>query len=108
MVIALVLMSGLLLGGYLTCLWGLRRSRGVRPDALLVALLVLPVAYFWGAEAFGWPTPGSIARSTGAATRPVDRALFAGIVVVTALVVVTVLVRSGLARRLERWSGRSE
>jgi hypothetical protein len=99
---------GLLLGVHLTCVWGLRKSQGVRPEALLVALTVLPIAYFWGAEAFGWPTPGSIAESTGAVTEPVDRALVAAIIVVTAVVVVAVLVRSGVMRRLESWSRASE
>jgi hypothetical protein len=96
--------SGLLLGGYLTCLWGLRKSRGVRPDLLVVGLVLLPIAYFSGAEAFGWPTPGSIAVSTGAVTGFDDRWLLVGITAVTAVVTVAVLVKVGATRRLERWS----
>jgi hypothetical protein len=102
-VIAIGVASGLLLGVYLTCLWGLRKSRGVRPDLLVVGLVVLPVAYFGGAELFGWPTPGSIAESSGA-MNGLDRALMAGSIVVTAVAVVAVLVRSGATQRLERWS----
>ena len=108
MVVVIGVMSGLLLGVYLTCLWGLRKARGVRSDALLVVLLIAPLAYFWGAEAFGWPTPRSAAEAHGLVTGSVDRALVVGIIVVTAVVTVAVLVRTGMTRRLERWSGRSE
>jgi len=106
--IGLGVASGLLLGVHLTCLWGLRRSRGVRSELLVVALVLLPVAYFWGAEAFGWPTPGSIAESSGLLTGPVDRALVVGIVVATTTVTVGVLVKSGVTRGLERWSGTAQ
>ena len=70
----------------------------------MVGLVLLPIAYFSAAEAFGWPTPGSIAESSGLGTEPVDRALFAGTIVVTAVIAVAVLVRSGVTQRLERWS----
>jgi hypothetical protein len=100
--------SGLLLGVQLAGIWGLRRSRGVWPDLLLVGLAVLPIAYFWGADAFGWPTPGSVAESSGLVNEPVDRALLAGTSLATAVVTVAVLVSSGVTRRLERWSATSE
>ena len=100
--------SGLLVGVQLAGIWGLRRAKGVGPELLLVALVVLPILYSWGAEAFGWPTPGSIAESSGLLARPVDRALLLGTGVGTAVVVVAVLVRSGVTRRLERWSSASE
>ncbi|MCW2700767.1 MAG: hypothetical protein JWQ45_2302 [Blastococcus sp.] len=108
MVIVIGVASGLLLGVLVAWIWGLRKSQGVRPVVLLVALAVLPTAYFWGAEAFGWPTPGSIAESYGLLGKPLDRALFGGASVVTTVLTVAVLVRSGVMRRLERWSASSE
>jgi hypothetical protein len=100
--------SGLLLGVLVTCVWGLRKTRRDGAELLLVALTLLPIAYFWGADAWGWPTPGSIARSAGLLTRPADRALSVGTTIVTAVVVVALLLRWGVPRRLERWSGTSE
>ena len=108
MLIGLGAASGLFLGVLLTCLWGLRRSRRNRAELLLVALTLLPIAYFWGADAWGWPTPGSIAESSGLLTGPADRALSVGATVGTAVLVVAVLVRSRVTRRLEGWSNRSE
>ena len=107
MLIGLAAGSGLLLGVLVTCLWGLRKSRRDGAELLLVALTLLPVAYFWGADTWGWPTPGSIAESSGLLAGPADRALSVGTTILTAVVVVAVLVRSGVTRRLERGSGRS-
>jgi hypothetical protein len=81
---------------------------GVRPELLLVGLVLGQVVYIWGAELFGWPTPVSIAVSTGAVNEPVDRRLLAGIEIVTAVIVAAVLVWSGITRRVERWSSASE
>jgi len=100
--------SGLLFGVLVVWLWGLRKSQGVRPVLLLVALAILPILYFGGAEVFGWPTPGSIAESFGLGPEPGDRVLFTGTIVVTAVVTVAALVRSGVTRRLERWSSTSK
>jgi hypothetical protein len=100
--------SGLLLGGQLACFWGVRKADRVGPELLQVALLLLPMAYFWSASLWGWPTPGSIARDAGLLTGPTARALSVGITIGTAVVVAAVLVRSGATRRLERWSSTSE
>jgi hypothetical protein len=96
--------SGSLTGVQLAGIWGLRRAKGVGPGLALVALVVLPIAYYWSAEAFGWPTPGSIAESSGLVPRLVDRGLLLGIGAGTAVLVVATLVRSGVTRRLESWS----
>jgi hypothetical protein len=101
-------LAGLLWGVWMACFWGLHKSRRVWPDLLLVALLLSQVAYAWGVDGFGWPTPGSIAESIGAATGPADQWLLAGISLVTTAVVVAVLVRAGVTRRLERWSREPE
>jgi hypothetical protein len=106
--IVLATASGLLLGGQLAGIWGLRKAERVRPELLLVALVLVPIAYFWGASAWGWPTPGSIAKDSGLLTRPVDRVLFVGVTLGTAAVVVAVLARSGVTRRMESWSRTSE
>lgn len=95
---------GLVLGGWLACLWGLRRARDGRPALLLVGFAVLPIACSWAAEGLGWPTPGSIARSTGAVSGAADGTVLAAVIGVSAVVVVTMLVRSGRVRRLERWA----
>lgn len=100
--------SGLLFGVLIVSIWGLRKSQGVLPVLLLVALAVIPMAYFGGAEAFGWPTPGTIAETFGLGTEPADRVVFTGTIVVTAVVAVAVLVKSGVTRRLERWSVTTE
>jgi hypothetical protein len=107
-VIVIGVATGVIAGVWGAWLWGLRKARGVRPELLTVGLALSPIVFFWGADLVGWPTPGSIAVSTGAVTEPADRWLLAGIEVVTAVVVVAVLVRSGVTRRLERWSGTSE
>lgn len=46
--------------------------------------------------------------STGEVTDPADRWLLTGIALVTAAGVVAVLVKSGVTRRLERWSRTPE
>jgi hypothetical protein len=101
-------LAGVVYGVWAAWVWALRKAEGVLPELLLVGLALFPVVVIWGAESFGWPTPGSIAVSTGAVTEPVDRRLLAAIEVVTAVVVVAVLMRSGAMRRLERWSGKPE
>lgn len=104
MLFVLGAVSGLVTGAKLTCLWSLRRAKTGRPVLALVALLLLPIAYSWGSDAFGWPTPGSVARSSGLLREPVDWVVLLGTGGVTAAVTVWVLVTSGVVRRLEGWS----
>ena len=108
MLIVIGLAAGLLWGVWMACFWGLRKSQRVWPELLLVALVLSQVAYAWGVDGFGWPTPGSIAEYTGAARGQADQGLLAGLSLVTTGVVVAVLVRSGVTRRLERWSREPE
>jgi len=96
--------SGLLAAVKLAALWGLRRANRAGPELLLVALVLLPIAYSWSVDAFGWPTPVSIARSSGLMTETADLWRLVGIAVGTHVVVMTVLIRSGVTRRLQRWS----
>ena len=108
MLIVLGMTSGLLTGAQLAGIWGLRKAERVGPELLLIALVLLPILYYWGAEAWGWPTPGSTAESFGLPGEPVERVPFAGLAVGTMVLTVAVLVRSGATRRLEEWSRRSE
>lgn len=107
-VIVIGVMSGLLAGVWATLVWGLRKAKRVGPELLLVVLVLFQPVYFLGADAYGWPTPGSVAVSTGAVTRFADRWLLLGTEVVTAVLVVALLARAGVTRRLERWSGKPE
>ena len=100
--------SGLLAAVKFGALWGLRRANRAAPELLLVALVLLAVAYSWSVDAFGWPTPVSIARSSGLMTETADLWRLVGIAVGTNVVVMTVLVKSGVTRRLERWSRKPE
>ncbi|NEK87495.1 hypothetical protein GCU60_17275 [Blastococcus saxobsidens] len=104
MLIAIGVVTGLLLGVWATCVWGLRKAKRVGPELLLVVLALSPILLSWGADASGWPTPGSIAESTGAVTDSAGHGLLVGIEFATAAVVVAVLVRAGATRRLESWS----
>jgi len=61
--------AGVVSGVWAAWLWGLRKAQGVRPELLVVVLTLIPIAYFWGAEAFGWPTPRTIAESYGLGAR---------------------------------------
>jgi hypothetical protein len=106
--IVIGVVTGLLAGVWATGVWGLRKARTVGPELLLVVLVLSPILYFWGADAYGWPTPGSIAESADAATEPVDRWLLAGAEFATAGIVMVVLVRAGVMRRIERWSRKPE
>lgn len=108
MLIVIGVVSGGLLGVLLSALWGLRKAKGGGAELLMVALMLLPIAFFYGADLIGWPTPGSIAVSTGAVTKTADRWFLAGTQLVTAAVVVAVLVKTGVTRRLERWSRKPE
>ena len=108
MLIVIGVTAGVVSGVWAAWLWGLRKAQGVRPELLVVVLTLIPIAYFWGAEAFGWPTPRTIAESYGLGPEPAGRVLLAGIEVGTAVVAVAVLVRSGVTRRLERWSSAPE
>ncbi len=108
MLFVLGALSGLITAAKLTCLWSLRKAKAGRPVLLLVALLLLPIAYSWGSDAFGWPTPGSLARSSALLSGPVDVAVFVGTGLATAGVTTAVLVASGLTSRLERWSREPE
>ncbi len=108
MLIVIGVVTGLLAGVWATCIWGLRKAKRVGPELLLVALAVFPVLYFWAAGAYGWPTPASIAESTGTVTDRAGHGLLLGIEFATTAVVVAVLVKAGLTSRLERWSRQPE
>lgn len=108
MLITIGVVTGLLAGVWATVVWSLRKAKRVGPELLLVVLALSPVLYFWGADAYGWPTPGSIAESGGAATDRAGHGLLVGIEFATAAVVVAVLVKAGVLRRLERWSKQPE
>ena len=108
MLIVIGVLSGALLGVLVSALWGLRKAKGGGAELLMVALMLLPIAFFYGADLIGWPTPWSIAVTTGAAADSADRWLLAGTQLVTAAAVVAVLVKAGMTRRLERWSRTPE
>ncbi len=108
MLFALGAVAGSITALKLTSIWSLRKAKAGRPVLVLVALLLLPIAYSWGSDAFGWPTPGSLARSSGLLRGPVDVALLLGTAAATAAVTTAVLVASGVTRRLERWSREPE
>jgi uncharacterized membrane protein len=98
--IALGVILGLVLGGWLTCIRG--------PVLLLVGLALFPIVYFWAAEALGWPTPGSVTRAADRATEPAAGVLLAVTIAVTTAVVVTVLVKAGVSRYIENWAASCE
>jgi hypothetical protein len=102
--IVLGVASGLLTAVKFAAVWGLRKANRVGPELLLVALLLLSIGYSWSVDAFGWPTPVSLARSSGLLTETAGLWRLVGIAVGTNVVVMTVLIRSGAVRRLERWS----
>lgn len=108
MLFALGAISGLITAAKLTSIWSLRTAKAGRPVLVLIALLLLPIAYSWGSDAFDWPTPGSLARFSGLLRGPVDLALFLGTAAATAAVTTAVLVASGVPRRLGRWSREPE
>ncbi len=108
MLFALGAVAGLITAGKLTCLWSLRKAKAGRPVLALSAVILLPIAYSWGSDAFGWPTPGSIARSSGLMGGTVDLAVFVGTGLATAGITTAVLVASGVTSRLERWSREPE
>ncbi len=100
--------SGLLSAVEFAAVWGLRKADRVGPELLLVALVLLSIGYSWSVDAFGWPTPVSLARSSGVLTGTADLWRLAVIAVGTNVVVMTVLIKSGVVRRLERWSREGE
>ncbi len=105
---AIGVVTGLLAGLWSTSFWGLRKADRILPELLVVVLALLPVAFAWGPELFGWPSPGSIAESTGAVTDRAGHWLLVTIEFGTAAAVVAVLLRTGVPRRLERWSREPE
>ena len=108
MLIVLGVASGSLAAVKLAALWGLRRANRAGPGLLLVALLLLGIGYSWSVDAFGWPTPVSLARSSGLLTQTADLWRLVGIAVGANVVVMTVLIKSDVVRRLERWSRNPE
>ncbi len=108
MLIVLGVASGLLTAVKFAALWGLRKANRGGSELLLVALLLLPIGYSWSVDAFGWPTIVSLARSSGSLTEPADLWRLVAIAVGTNVVVMTVLIKSGAVRRLERWSRTPE
>jgi hypothetical protein len=106
--VVLAVVSGLVGAVKLASLWGLRKAKAGRPVLVLVALLLVPICYSWGSDAFGWPTPGSFARNSGLLGAPVDVVVFVGAGTVTAGITLAVLVTSGVVCRLERWSGAAD
>ena len=108
MLVVLGVVSGLIAGTKMASIRGLRKAETGRPVLLLVALLLVPIAYSWGSDAISWPTPGSFARSSGLLREPLDLVVLAGAAFVTAGVTLWVLATSGVVRRLERWSGAPE
>ena len=106
--IAIGVVSGMLWGVWATLVWGLRKAKRIGPELLLVVLVLSQVLYFLGADAWGWPTSGSVAVSMGAVTRFADRWPLLGTAFVTSAVVLAVMTKAGVIRRLERWSREPE
>lgn len=103
MLVVLGVVLGLVLGLSLACIWGLRRARRDKAVLLLLGFVLVPV-YFTAAEALGWPTPGSVARSAGLVSEPSDGTVLAAVIAVVAALTAVVFVRAGASRRLELWA----